>query len=288
MGTCWNCNTQLSLQRDQTNCDNCGEIVFYKCNDCHQEFEVKDKKGKLEECKMCGYFKCPHCGVCSWSCERYNWEREIIKILRPEITQASVPNLAQKVREIVNYVEFQKLSTDRMNCPIRGVPVSYAKNRIKSLLAKFEGFRVKDEDDREAFLKRFDEITETEIGTEMTVTSSREKGSYGQEYRDAFNLAVCFGKFEIQKRKHKDSEQEYEVFVRCENGACPKLARDDLIINHCPNCKTIYPLDATVCSKCKPYQKGKQQGKLRELKKRLNNKDTCQSYRGSFVKNGKA
>ena len=59
MGTCWSCVTELSLQDGQTTCDNCGEIVYYKCNNCKEEFKVEDKESKkrLKECKLCE--KCP-------------------------------------------------------------------------------------------------------------------------------------------------------------------------------------------------------------------------------------
>lgn len=286
MGTCWNCNTEVTLKADQTQCDNCGEIIFYRCNDCKGEFDILDKesKNKLEECKFCGYFKCPYCGVCSWSCERYKWERELLKKFSPEVTTGNCPKLLEKIREIIDYFEDIKVSTKRMSCPERGVPISYAKNRIKSLLAKFEGFRVKDEGDRDAFLSRFKEITAVEIGEERTVSGSREKGSYGQEYRDAFNLAVCLGKFEIRRVKKKDSEEEYDLFVRCEKPPCRFLARDDLVVTHCERCKKKFPKGMLYCDVCPPYQKGKDAGGSRKLKERLSNKDTCQVYRGDFKK----
>lgn len=126
MGTCWNCNTQVSLGKDQTKCDNCHEILFYRCNDCKE-------------------------------------------------------------------------------------------------------------------------------------------------------------KFEIQKIKKKDSEEEYEVFVRCEKTPCKYLARDDLVITYCEKCKSIFPKETQNCNKCNPYSKGKNNGQLRKLKERLNNKDVCQVYRGSFI-----
>lgn len=285
MGTCWNCNTELTLQENQTNCDNCGEILYYKCNNCKKEFEIVDKesKEKLEECKLCGFFKCPYCKVCSWNCKKYNWEREILKILRPEITQGNCPTILEKVKKIVDYLENEKISIYRKSCPERNVPITYAKNRIKSLLAKFEGFRVKDDEDRKAFLKRFDKITEKEIGTILTVNQSKEKGSYGQEYRDAFNLAVCLGKFEIIRKKKINSEEEYDVFKRCEKSPCKFLAREDLIINYCETCKKVFPRRVEYCDVCPPYKKGKEKGQLRKLKERLNNKDTCQMYRGDFI-----
>jgi len=282
MGTCWNCVTQVTLEGEQTHCDNCGEIIFYHCNSCKQKFEVIDKKSKnkLEECKLCGYFKCPHCKICYHSCKRFEWQKEILRILRVEIPINNFPKLPTLASKIVDYLESQKISIDRKSCAERGVPISYAKSRIKSLLLKFEGFRVKDTDDRDAFLKRFKEITDKEIGTKLTVTQSREKGSYGQEYRDAFNLAVCFGKFEIKKIK-KD-EKEYDVFIRCEKGICKYLAKDDLIINSCPKCKKIFSKNDTYCNICPPEKKGKNKGQSIKLKERSNNKDTCQMYRGSF------
>ncbi len=284
MGTCWNCGSQVTLSKDQTECDNCHETLYYYCNNCKEGFEIKSKKGKLEVCPFCSYFKCPNCGVCSWSCKRYDWEKEFLKILRPEITQAGFPNLPEKVRKIVDYIELQKISIDRLNCPERGVPISYAKNRIKSLLAKFEGFRVKDVPDREAFLKRFDEISKKGVGSICAISNVREKGSYGQEYRDAFNLTVCLGKYEIKKVKHPESDNYYDVFVRCEKGHCKYLNIDNLIINECPNCKSRYPRGKKYCPKCPSKQKGKNKGELWKLKERLNNIDTCQCYRGDFIR----
>lgn len=285
MGTCWNCDTKLTLQEGQTKCDNCNEIIYYHCNNCSKKFYVEDKesKKKLEECKLCGYFKCPNCGVCFWNCKRYNWEKEILKILRPEVTQVIVPNLAEKIREIVKYLEGEKISIDRMNCPERKVPISYAKNRIKSLLLKVEGFRVKDESDKEAFIKRMNEVLDNPEGTEFTVSSTRERGSYGQEYRDAFNLLVCLGKFGIQRRKKKDLEEEYDVFVRCNKDPCKFLAKENLVINYCETCKKQFPRGTIYCDTCPPYTKGKAAGQKRKLKERSNNKDTCQVYRGEFV-----
>ena len=284
MGICWNCETQLTLEGDQTNCDNCGEIVYYKCHACKDEFFVKDKnsKKKLEECKLCGFFKCPYCGICSGNCKKFIWQKEILKILSHEIPIGQYPKLPNLAKQISDYLEKEKTKIERKSCPERNVPISYAKGRIKSLVGKFEGYKVKDDEDREAFLKRLDEITEKPVGTSLTVSNSREKGSYGQEYRDAFNLMVCLGKFEIQQKKKEDSDETYDLFIRCEKGHCPYLMIDNLIISVCPNCKKIYPEDKEYCDTCPPKKKGKNKGGLWKLKKRLNNRDTCQMYRGYF------
>lgn len=292
MGTCWNCNTQLNLGEKRVHCDNCGSIIFYKCNNCEEEFEVLDKKTKkkLKECNLCGYFLCPSCGVCSWSCIKYRWEREILKILRPEVTQGNCPIILNKVRNIVLYFEKEKGGSERRVCPERGVLISYAKNRIKSLLAKVEGFRVKDEKDKDAFLNRMKETTNKEIGTELKISEVREDGSYGQEYRDVFNLLVCLGKLQIVKKFfEKDGETiAYDSYIRCEKEICKLLSKDDLIVNECKCTEhkgnKRFPLNTEFCPTCSPYSKGKEKGQLRKLKKRLNDKDTCQLYRGFFNK----
>lgn len=287
MGTCWNCNTQLTLEDEQTKCDNCGAIINYICNNCKEKFLVEDKetKKKLKDCNLCGYFKCPNCDVCSWDCDKYKWERKILKILSPEVTQVNCPHVLEKVREVVRYFEDVKSSSKRMTC-IKNVPITYAKSRVKSLLAKMEGFRVKDENDRSAFTRRLDEVRNLEVGKKLTVKQIREKGSYGQEYRDAFNLLVCLGKLKITWTKNKQGE-EYALYERVEESSCRFLAQEDLIINECEKCKTRYPLTITSCDKCGYKKKGKNKGELFQTKKRLNNHDTCQMYRGDFIKDGK-
>lgn len=292
MGTCWNCNTQITLAEEQTTCDSCGSIIYYKCNSCKEEFKVEDRKTKkkLKECKLCGYFFCPSCGVCSWSCSRYTWEKEILQILSPEVTQGNCINIVEKVREIVNYFEEEKGGKERRVCTERGVLISYAKNRIKTLLAKVEGFRVKNKDDRDAFIKRLEETTDKDIGTELKISDVKEDGSYGQEYRDAFNLLVCMGKLKIVKKSFiKNNETiEYDSYIRIDGVPCKLLSTDNLIINECQNKNhhgnKRFPLETTHCPTCPVHTKGKNKGQQWELKKRLNNEDICQLYRGSFIK----
>lgn len=283
MGTCWNCNIEITLQENRTECDNCGKTLFYKCNTCKGEFEIKDKKTEkqLETCKLCGFFRCPHCNVCKYTCKRYEWQSEIMKILSPEFNFMTYPKLKEKVERIICYIENSKLTIERKNCPERNVPITYAKNKIKSLLGRFEGYGVKDIEDQSAFKKRIEEITDKESGEKFIISDIREKGSYGQEYRDAFNLCVCLGRIKIQRVKNEKGI-EYDLFVRCNNKICPFLNVKDLIINYCTKCKKRYELTDTYCNICPPYKKGKNQGEQRKLKKRLNDKDTCQAYRGDF------
>lgn len=285
-GGCWNCSKQFKLEEKETHCDNCGILTRWWCNGCKKPFDVEDKdtKEKLKECKLCGYFICPHCETCLSTCEKWEWQKEILNILKKDIPIGKYPSLPKRAKEITELVINKKISIERKICPERGVPISYAHGKIKSLLAKFEGFRVKNELDKEAFLKRIDEITNIEIGKGVTVTSARENGTYGQEYRDAFNLAVCLGQFKIEKRTREKSGNTYDIFIRCENGPCKFLARDVLIITYCEKCKKRFPKGTLVCDECIPYLKGKNKGKLRILKERLNSDDVCQCYRGLFNK----
>ena len=289
IGGCWKCGKQLNLTDDQTNCDNCGSIIKWNCNACSKSFEVKDKESnkKLQVCKICGYFVCPYCGVCFWNCDKFKWQKEILNILKQDIPIGQFPSLMLRVNEIVEYIESIKTSIDRKTC-VRDVPISYSKGKIKSLAARAEGFRVKNETDRKRFLDRIDETTEKDIGTEITVDGIREDGSYGQEYRDALNMLVCLGKYKIKWLKNKD-DKEYCVFVREECGICKHFNNDNLIIKFCPKCKKVYNRDKLSCDNECVWAKGKNKGELIELKERLNNCDTCQMYRGNFKKkNGKA
>ena len=261
-GGCWNCGVQFKLEEKETRCDNCGELIRWCCNGCHKIFDIVDKKtkDKLPICKLCGYFICPHCGQCSSTCKKWLWIDDTLKILREEIPIGQYPKLPQKAREIVENLINKKISIDRKNCPERNVPVSYAKGRIKSLLAKFEGFRVKNKDDQSVFIKRMNELEALELGSLSTVTATRENGTYGQEYRDAFNLLVCLGKFKIEKRNKPNSEDKYDAFIRCENEPCKFLGRDDLIITYCETCKKQFKKGTLVCDVCPPYKKGKNKG----------------------------
>ena len=240
MGTCWKCNKQVSPQEGQTRCDNCQSIIYYHCNNCSEGFNIIDKeaKEKLIECKVCGYFICPHCSVCYWKCKKNEWQKEVLKILVKDIPISKFPTLPKLANEIVDFIKECKISRERKTCP-NGVPISYSKGRIKNLWAKVEGFRIKNENDRDEFVKRIKEATDIPIGSEITINKIREDGNYGQEYRDALNLLVCMGRFKIKWKKDKE-DNDYCVFIRDDCGKCPCIANESVIIISCPNCKKVY------------------------------------------------
>jgi len=283
-GGCWKCGKQLKLDDEQTNCDNCSSLIKWKCNSCHEIFEIRDKElnKKLKECKICGFFICPHCGVCYWNCDKFKWQKEILNILKKTIPIGEYPSLIHRVDEIVEYVESIKTSIDRKTC-IRDVPISYSKGKIKGLAARAEGFRIKNPEDMNRFKSRIKDGTDLEIGREITVEKIREDGSYGQEYRDAFNMLVCLGKLKIKWLKNKE-DKEYCVFVREECGICKFFDNDNLIVKYCPKCKKVYNRNKLSCDNNCVWSKGKNKKEIVELKERLNNCDTCQMYRGNFKK----
>lgn len=280
MGTCWHCNTEVTLSKEQTKCDNCKEVLFYHCNNCKEEFKVEDKEHKLKECKLCGYFYCPHCGVCFYGCKKYKWQDNIMKILALEFSFIKYPILQEKIKKIIDYMENEKSSNERKEC-INHVPITYAKGRIKSLMAKSAGFRVRNINDKDAFDNRIKELTEMDIGEKTTISAIREEGTYGQEYRDAFNLLVCLGKMKITWIEAKDDKPAYPLFERIDNPICSYLNKEKLIINECKKCKKQFPRGVKFCDIC-VKKKGKYIGSYFETKERLDNIDTCQMYRGDF------
>ena len=289
MGTCWNCLSQVTLKEEETKCDNCGKNINYQCNYCHKWFSIYDEKEekKINECKVCGFFVCPNCGTCSPSCLKEIWQANIMKILAPEITYVTFPSLQNKINKILSYIEEIKIDKDRRTCP-RGVPISYAKERIKRFIVRTRGFKTKNDLDVIKFKERIEEILNKDLGSQLTINQSREEGSYGQEYRDAFNYCLCLGKLKIQKvEKEIDGELvEFYVYRRVEDGICPLLNLTDLIIKICPNpkCKIHkFPLDSEYCSSC-IYQKGKNKGQAIKLKLKISNKDICNLNRGEFEK----
>jgi hypothetical protein len=136
------------------------------------------------------------------------------------------------------------------------------------------------EKDKYAFINRLKEITDIPIGTKLTITKIREEGSYGQEYRDAFNLSVCLGKLKIIWIPSIEEKQEYALYERIDESPCKFLSKEDVIINECPKCKKRYSKEEIYCSCIS--KKGKNKGQNIKLKKRVNNCDTCQMYRGDF------
>jgi len=239
---------------------------------------------------VCGYYPCPKCGTCEENCLREVWQEEINKILAPEINYSNTPCLQIKINKILKFIEEIKISHDKKTCP-KGVPITYAKNRIKTCIARMKGYRIKSDGDLQKFNERVEEILDKELGEQLTITSSREEGSYGQEYRDVFNYCICEGILKKQKvTKIIDGiEMQIEIYRRVNRGQCEQLDLKDIIFKKCYRCKKEYPLDSPLeyCD-CYTYKKGKNEGHFPTLKIKLSNKNTCQLNRNLFEKDGES
>jgi len=289
MGTCWNCGTQITLKNEEVKCDNCKKVINYCCNYCKEWFSLYDESSnlKIKECKVCGYFICPKCGTCSQNCLKEIWQNEITKILSPEINYQNTPKLQLKINRILDFIESIKINHEQITCPNRKVSITYAKNRIKSCFVRILGYKCRDKKDLDKFKERFEEISNVNLGTQLTINQIREEGSYGQEYRDVFNLCVCLGKLKKQiARKTIDGEEiEFECWRRVEEGPCQLFDAKELMKKKCPKCKEKYDIEKEYCinEKC-IYKKGKLTGQNRKLKLSISNKDICQLNRGGFKK----
>ena len=288
MGTCWNnnCGKQVTLKPDEVKCDNCGMVLAYICHTCKNKFEIVDNGKKRELCAVCGYFICPQCSACGGKeCQKNEWREGIIKIY-PGST-------INQVNEAVDFMEKQRITTDRKWCPERQVPISYAKSKNKSLLAKQQGFmsvKRKKFLDIQLFKKRESELISQPLGKVCTISEFRNPGTYGQEYKDAFNLLVCLGKYRIIWQKKDDDAEAFASYERVNEEPCTNLLNDQtIVINECtnPKCSNGNPkrftLDVEYCDQC-IHRKGKNKGKFFKTKARLTNVDLCQAYRGDFKK----
>jgi len=293
MGKCWNCEKYITLNDFETKCDECKKVVNYCCWYCKEWFSIFDEEEeeKRKECGVCGFFVCPSCGSCGTDCQKDQWQSTITEILAPEIGFHNIPNLQKKINKILSFIEDIKISKDQRKC-FNGVPISYAKNRIKSCVARMMGYRVKNEGDMEKFNERLEEIMNLDLGTEITINKAREEGSYGQEYRDVFNYCICLGKLKKQmvSRIIDGEKNQYESYRRVEDGTCQYLEITNIIFKQCPKCKEQYPRSSPqeYCYACGVYKKGKDKGQPPKLRLKLSNKDTCQLNRGSFEKDGES
>jgi len=287
MGKCWKCETELTLKEEETRCDSCGEIINYCCHNCKQWFLIGNEKGKkLKECKVCGFFVCPNCGVCGISCKKNEWCGKIRRILEPEVTHATVENFTKKLKEIIAYIEQIKVGKERKLCP-NNVPISYAKTRIKSCICKTQGYRVKNIGDKEKFSERLQKVMEIPDEKELTVEEFRESGSYGQEWRDILNTSICYGWIKVIYKKNKQGD-EYALFKKVpesEEKICQYLDAQDLFVKFCKKCKRIFSKEKEFCDKCiyiKDTTKHKK-GERYLLQLKISNKDVCKLPRGEFT-----
>jgi hypothetical protein len=281
MGICWNCGKDVFLKEEETRCSSCKEIIRYWCNSCHQPFDVADKdtKKKVKECKWCWSFLCPNCNACSPNCSKYTHNKKVSEFMKPIIAIDKWNLVEETATKITAYFEDVKMGKKKTTCEF-GVPKTYAKTRIKEILARMDNYKVRSIQDQEAFEQRREEVLDEDLGYEFTIKKSREDGSYGQEYRDVFNLCVCLGKLEYERKSFKNEQGldiGYDSWTRIEESECPYLDVDELIVKECSHCKKVYPRTETYCSDCLYKRGGKKHEKDShfELRETLSTNPTC-------------
>lgn len=290
MGICWNCGNEAILKEEETRCDRCKVIVRYWCNGCKQPFDVQDKKNKKQrECKWCYFFVCPNCSACSPTCSKYKHKEIVRKYLNGLVAIDKYEELDKVSQKIVDYFEKIRNSLDKTSC-IFGVPKTYAKEKIKGILARMEGFKTKSKTDQIAFEKRYEETLDKPLGFKFTIKQAREDGTYGQEYRDVFNLCVCLGKLKYKKESFKNDKEieiEFDTWIRVQDNRCINFDNLELIVKYCVKCKGVFSRNEEYCNKCiyEKDSKNHKKGDRRQLIEKLSNNPTCKNL-GGFKKKG--
>lgn len=290
MGICWNCENDVFLKDEEVRCDKCKEVVRYWCNSCTQPFDVQNKNSKkVAECKWCYYFKCPNCNACGENCQSNEHIIFIEKQLRMVVPVDKFYEIKKISKKILDYFEDVKNGKEKTTCEF-GVPKTYAKERIKGVLARMKGFRVRDFQDQKAFETKQEEVLDEEEEHEFTIGNTRTDGSYGQEYRDVFNLCVCMGTLKHEKKKFKNEkgiEIGYDSWTRIEETQCPYLDTKELIVKICPRCKKVFNRVVKYCDICSYKKGGKKHPKdtFVELHEKLSNVPTCKNL-SNFRKRG--
>lgn len=271
MGKCWYCDTEVTLSNDNIKCPSCKKTLYYICWNCKKPFEVADENNKKrKECVVCKFFYCPNCSICGKNCKKRNWE-----------TFLDGKELPRDKRKIIEYFGIQKVGAEEKRCP-RDVGISYGKGKIKTCYLKMLGYKPKNKEDAEKFKKRLGEISEISIGSSTTITKIRQEGTYGQEYRDAFNLGICLGLFKIERKSNPDKNGvDIQMFTRIEGKPCEYWDADKMLWKECPKCKKEFSLEVDYCPIC-TYKKGSKKNQQIKLKICKSDKDTCQFDRNNY------
>lgn len=274
MGICQNCGKKINLKPEDKVCPLCGENP-YSCWNCQTEVDITKA-----QCSLCGYFECPSCQMCGPDCR--------IEELVKEVKQGSIKEMIRQI-----YSLFQ--GSDRRQC-LNRVPISYAEHKLRNLVLKMQGFKVKGDKDMAAFGEKYNQLIDKKpLGATWTINQVREVGTHGQELREASYLGVCLGQVAVTQmvKKVKSKGQikaiHYDVFSRVDKKPCQFL-NYDLQILRCPKCKTIYDKKyakaGNFCTSpsCKPFAKGRNKGQRARLKLIASKEQLCTLPRLNFRK----
>jgi len=285
MSRCFNCGEEIILEGKETHCHNCNQIFEVPCCNCHEIFKVIDKESnkKLVECKWCGYWHCIYCNSCANNCLGIDYNKKV----RELIPTANY----EQAQKVVDFFESIIIKKPHRICD-RNIPRTYAKKDIKEMLCRMSGKKTRDEADTQAFITRYEELLSIPLEREITITQSREKGTYGKEYRTVLYLLVCEGKFKIIENEIVIGGKKIvtNAFKRIEEEKCPHLNKDKLklMVKKCGECETVYPSTFQSCPDLKCVYinntKHSKKGELRKLSETNSNIQTCRNINEGFKK----
>ena len=220
MSRCINCNKEIELKNEwyenlAKKCPYCETEKPFRCWNCFEEINIKNDS----ECKMCGFFICSKCNLCGMECKSLS----VINDMKNDKIWKLLTK--QEQRYLMNKIS-ESLSGKKNKSCFRKVPISYAKQKNRSLLLKLNGLAAKGKYDTEKFHERYNYYKEKEYGEKFTINETRDYGTYGQEERDALNLLICHGFYRVIEQVIKS--KTVKKYERCNEGVCPYFKEENL------------------------------------------------------------
>lgn len=207
MGTCIHCNKEITLRDKEILCPNCNKIPF-RCWNCQEKVPIEH-----DVCDVCGWYICPGCYACATNCRLSEIGKDLRDMKTKNPDQWSLPF-------IVRYIFSIKSGKKHLKCG-RGVPITYAKTHIQSLMKRMGGQATKSYSDIQAFKERIDKIILKEQNEQWYINDLRKDGEFGHEDRVASNSLICRGQVEIKEIKEEKTDKIYRKYERCNIEECP-------------------------------------------------------------------
>lgn len=259
MGICNNCDKDINLKEDEKICPNCNADP-YICWNCQNGVNPKG-----HECERCGYIICDACKECGPDCDVHEHIQNIEGMTK---------------REIVEYFAKVAKGLIRRTCP-KGVPISYAKGKIRAMYIKINGMRTRDSEDAKEFKKRLEYIRSLPIEKEFTIKDIRSRGEHGYEAREVCNMSICFGIAQKITKTNKKGK-EYFYYNKVDGQMCKHVDTKGLLFMRCTECKKHFKNKETHCDNC-VYKKGPKKGQPRPLIESKSSVNFSQLARKKFL-----
>lgn len=266
MGTCIHCKSEIKIKNKDKACPVCNDPNPYNCHNCKTPINLE-----AEECLFCHYYICDQCQSCSPNCNANHIYNEVKSIIKESQENKKTKFM---IRKIINYIAEEIQYPPRLNCP-HMVGISYAHNKLKTMILKINGVKVKNLLDQQKFEEIAEKIHNKNIGEVWSIEKERIEGTLGQETRIISNLSICLG-FVKKSIKENKLNELYEEFERVEGRPCKYLNSELLTLpEKCPICK----------NKCnEKYKKGKKKGQHHKYKKIISQQNWCLLPRKEFIK----